>query len=229
MDLLFGSILGVRSSDLWLIVAVAVLASTLLLALWGRLGYATFDDELARADGLNTDRLELLLFLVAAVIIAVSASVVGVILMAAYLVIPAAAARLLARTLAQMTVLAVVLGLVSTVVGLAVSFYLDVQRRHHSAHASGSVPAGGSVRSALSTPVPSLRLRAAKVRSASRSALAAGSRAPGSAHARELTREVQVAHGYLHDAAGRRLSYGQARNEAGRQPALMAATTAATP
>ena len=62
----------------------------------------------------------------AAVIIAVSASVVGIILMAAYLVIPAAAARLLARTLAQMTVLAVVLGLVSTVAGLAISFYLDV-------------------------------------------------------------------------------------------------------
>jgi len=126
MDLLFGSILGVRASDLWLIVAVAVLASALLLRLWGRLGYATFDDELARGDGINTDRLELVLFLTAAVIIAVSASVVGIILMAAYLVIPAAAARLLARTLAQMTVLAVLIGLVSTVAGLALSFYLDV-------------------------------------------------------------------------------------------------------
>ncbi|MFA5595419.1 MAG: metal ABC transporter permease [Trueperaceae bacterium] len=126
MDLLFGSILGVRATDLWLIVGVAVLAAALLLGLWGRLGYATFDDELARADSLNTDRLELVLFLVAAVIIAVSASVVGIILMAAYLVIPAAAARLLARTLAQMTVLAVGLGLVSTVAGLAISFYLDV-------------------------------------------------------------------------------------------------------
>lgn len=126
MDLLFGSILGVRGGDLWLILGVALGSSLVLLLLWGRLGYATFDDELARADGVRTDRLELLLFLLAAVIIAVSASVVGVILMAAYLVIPAAAARLLARTLAQMTVVSVLLGVVSTLAGLALSFFLDV-------------------------------------------------------------------------------------------------------
>jgi len=46
--------------------------------------------------------------------------------MAAYLVIPAAAARLLARTLAQMTVVSVLMGVVSTLAGLALSFYLDV-------------------------------------------------------------------------------------------------------
>ncbi len=126
MDLLFGSILGVRAGDLLVIMVVAVGASALLLALWGRLGYATFDDELARSDGIRTGALELTLFLVAAVVIAVSATVVGIILMAAYLVIPAAAARLVARTLAQMTLISVALGLVSTVVGLAVSFYVDV-------------------------------------------------------------------------------------------------------
>ncbi len=126
MDLLFGSILGVRAGDLWLILAVALLSSAILLLFWGRLGYATFDDELARADGVATARLELLLFMLAAVIIAVSASVVGIILMAAYLVIPAAAARLVSRTLAQTTVVSVLLGLVSTLVGLALSFYLDV-------------------------------------------------------------------------------------------------------
>lgn len=126
MDLLFGSILGVRSGDLLVIMVVALGSSALLLALWGRLGYATFDDELARSDGIRTGALELTLFLVAAVIIAVSATVVGIILMAAYLVIPAAAARLIARTLAQMTVISVALGLVSTVVGLAISFYVDV-------------------------------------------------------------------------------------------------------
>ncbi|HRN17575.1 MAG: metal ABC transporter permease [Trueperaceae bacterium] len=126
MDLLFGSILGVRRGDLIVIVVVAVLAVGALMGLWGRLGYATFDDELARSDGLHTDRLELVLFLLAALVIAVSASVVGIVLMAAYLVIPAAAARLLARTLAQMTLLSVLLGVVSTVVGLGLSFYWDV-------------------------------------------------------------------------------------------------------
>lgn len=126
MDLLFGSILGVRQGDLAVILVVAVVAVGALLGAWGRLGYATFDDELARSDGVRTGALELALFLLAALVIAVSASVVGIVLMAAYLVIPAAAARLIARTLAQMTLLSVVIGVTSTVVGLALSFYLDV-------------------------------------------------------------------------------------------------------
>lgn len=126
VDVLFGSILGVRSADLTVIAVVAAGACLALILMWRRLAYATFDDELAKTDGLRTDRLELLLFLLAAVVIAVSAVVVGVILMAAYLVIPAASARLVARTLAQMTVLSLVLGVLSTLAGLLASFVLDV-------------------------------------------------------------------------------------------------------
>ncbi len=126
MDLLFGSILAVTGPDLVAIAVVAALAVTFLLGLWGRLGYATFDDELARTDGVPTRLLEYLLFACAALVIAVSSVVVGIILMAAYLVIPAASARLLARSLAQMTVLSVVLAVLSTVVGLALSYLVDV-------------------------------------------------------------------------------------------------------
>ena len=126
MDLLFGSILGVRGPDLIVILAVTLLAGALTAAYWGKLAYATFDDELARADGVDTGRAELVLYLLAAVVIAVSSVVVGIILMAAYLVIPAATARLVARTLAQMTLLAVVLGVVATLLGLGASFLLDV-------------------------------------------------------------------------------------------------------
>lgn len=126
MDLLFGSILGVRRIDLVVMAVVMGVSAVVLLANWGALAYATFDDELARADGVNTRALELVLYLVAAVIVSVSAVVVGVILMAAYLVIPAATARLLARTLAQMTALSVALGALATAAGLGLSFLLDV-------------------------------------------------------------------------------------------------------
>lgn len=126
MDLLFGSILAVTGPDLIAIAVVAAVAVTFLLGLWGRLGYATFDDELARTDGVPTRLLEYLLFACAALVIAVSSVVVGIILMAAYLVIPAASARLLARSLAQMTALSVLLALLSTVVGLALSYLVDV-------------------------------------------------------------------------------------------------------
>ncbi|MEJ2358277.1 MAG: metal ABC transporter permease [Deinococcales bacterium] len=126
MDLLFGSILAVTRPDLIVIGVVTVVALSFLLGWWGRLGYATFDDELARTDGVRTRLLEYLLFAIAALVIAVSSVVVGIILMAAYLVIPAAGARLVAHSLAQMTVLSLLLAVVSTVVGLALSFLMDV-------------------------------------------------------------------------------------------------------
>lgn len=126
MDLLFGSILGVTSSDLVVILSVALLATVGLSWLWSSLAYATFDEELARSDGVRTRALEYLLFALAALVITVSAVVVGIILMAAYLVIPAASARLLARTLAQTTVLSITFGVVATVVGLGLSFLIDV-------------------------------------------------------------------------------------------------------
>jgi zinc transport system permease protein len=116
----------VTGPDLAVIATVAVVAVTVLLGAWGRLAYATFDEELAATDGVPVRALEYVLFGLAAVVIAVSSVVVGIILMAAYLVIPAASARLLARSLAQMTLLSVLFGVLSTAVGLALSYLVDV-------------------------------------------------------------------------------------------------------
>lgn len=124
--LLFGSILAVGRGDLTVILVVSGLVLVILLAIWPRLAYATFDAELAQTDGVRVGALEYLLFAVAALIVVVSAQVIGIVLMAAYLVIPAAAARLLARSLFSMTLLAVILGLVSTFAGLVVSFLADI-------------------------------------------------------------------------------------------------------
>ena len=126
IEILFGSILGVRRGDLVVIAVVAVLALALLIALWGRLAYATFDDELARTDGVRTRALEYALFALAAVVIVVSTLVVGVILMASFLVIPAATARLWSRSLLEMSLLSVAVGVVSTTLGLVLSFLVDV-------------------------------------------------------------------------------------------------------
>ena len=96
------------------------------MPLWGQLAYATFDAELAQTDGVKVRGLEYLLFALAAVIIVVSVKVVGVILIASYLVIPAASARLLSRSLFHMTLLSVLIGLLSTALGLILSYFLDV-------------------------------------------------------------------------------------------------------
>ncbi len=126
LDLLFGSILAVRQSELVAIAVTAVLVLATLGATWGRLAYATFDDELARTDGVRTRALEYLLFAVAALVVSVSAVVVGIVLMAAYLVIPAATARLWSRTLAGTSVRAMTIGALTTVTGVLASFLIDV-------------------------------------------------------------------------------------------------------
>ena len=125
-QLLFGSILGISQSDVWVVAGVTLLSVALFIPLWGRLAYATFDAELAQTDGVKVRGLEYLLFALAAVIIVVSVKVVGVILIASYLVIPAASARLLSRSLFHMTLLSILIGLVSTAFGLVLSFFLDV-------------------------------------------------------------------------------------------------------
>jgi zinc transport system permease protein len=126
MDLLFGSILAVRSTELALIAVVGVVAVALLTRLWGALAYATFDDELAQTDGVPARALEYLLFALAALVITVSATVVGIVLMAAYLVIPAAAARLWARSMVSMTLFALLIGTLTTVVGMIASYLFDL-------------------------------------------------------------------------------------------------------
>ena len=125
-SLLFGSILAVSTVDLWVILSVFVLGVSVLTLLWPQLAYATFDSELAQTDGVRVRALEYVLFASTALIVVVSAQVVGVVLMAAYLVIPAAAARLVSRSLAGMTIRAVVIGVLSTVTGLLLSYWLDV-------------------------------------------------------------------------------------------------------
>lgn len=123
---LFGSILGVGRDDVLVIAVVTVLSLGLFWRLWGQLAYATFDAELAKVDGLKINWLEYILFAMAAVIVVASVKVVGAILVAAYIVIPAASARLMSGSLFQMTVLGVTVGLVSTLLGLVLSFFFDV-------------------------------------------------------------------------------------------------------
>ncbi len=122
---LFGSILAVRPADLWALGAIGGLAAA-ALPLWGRWAYATFDRDLARADGVPVDRDDYVLAALLAVTVVAAVKVVGIVLAAAFFVIPAAAARLLTRTFARMTLLAVALGVATAAGGLLGSYALDL-------------------------------------------------------------------------------------------------------
>jgi zinc transport system permease protein len=122
---LFGSILAVRPSDLWMMGGLALL-TILATPLWGRWAYATFDRDLARADHVPVAMDDYLLVTLLAITVVAAVKVVGIILAAAFLVIPAATARLLARTFRVMTGLAMGIGVVTAVGGLLASYGLDV-------------------------------------------------------------------------------------------------------
>jgi len=122
---LFGSILSVTPGDL----AAAALLLVLALAslpLWGRWAYATADREAALADRLPVVRDDYLLAVLLTVTIVVSVKVIGIVLMSAFLVIPAASARLLSRSFLPMSVLSILLSLLTAVTGLLASYALDL-------------------------------------------------------------------------------------------------------
>lgn len=121
---LFGDILSVNPVDLWLILGLGVIIAIATIVLFRGLLYTSFDPIVAKASGLHAGRIEYLLLVMLALTIVVSLQSVGIILVAALLVTPAAAAYQLTSRFAPMMTLAAILGSVSTVGGLYLSYYL---------------------------------------------------------------------------------------------------------
>ena len=123
---LFGDVLGISFADL---ISLTVLASLLLLivwVLWKELLFATFDPLGAGAAGLPVRRLDDLLLILIAVTIVVSLQAVGIVLVVAMITTPAATAQLLVKRFGQMIALAALIGVTSSIVGLYVSYALDI-------------------------------------------------------------------------------------------------------
>lgn len=122
---LFGSILSVSPTDLYASIVITVLA-VITLPLWGRWAYATIDREAAMADRIPVKFDDYLLSILIAVTIVVAAKVVGIVLISAFLVIPAAASRIISRRFLAMTYTSVAIGFVSVILGLFGSYNLDI-------------------------------------------------------------------------------------------------------
>lgn len=125
MAYLFGDILAVSRTDLMVIWGGAALVLFLLWFRWSALLTATMSPDLAYAAGLNPKREQWILTIALALVVAVAIKVVGVLLISALLLIPAAAARPFASTPERMAIAAALIGSVSALGGLQVSFILD--------------------------------------------------------------------------------------------------------
>ena len=124
---LFGSILGVSTSDVLVIAGVAALAVAVVFLQYRPLLFTTFDPEVAEASGVRTARVEALLMLVLALTILSTMQVLGVTLVAASVVIPAVVARMLTDSFARMLLLATRSAAHAVLVGMNVSYHANVQ------------------------------------------------------------------------------------------------------
>jgi manganese/iron transport system permease protein len=122
---LFGQVLGIGNGDLIALVGLAALVLLVVAILWKELLYATFDPLGAAASGLPVGALDYLLLALIAITIVVSLQAVGIILVVAMLVTPAATAQLLTRRFGRLLALATVVGLIGPIVGLYLSYWFN--------------------------------------------------------------------------------------------------------
>lgn len=124
-DFLFGNILGVDRLDIILVVALAALVLAIVMLFYKELLFSSFDPIMAQASGLPTDFLYYLLLVLLAVTIIVSLQAAGIVLVAALLVTPAATAYQMTTRFGPMMIVSAAVGVVSAIVGLYASYYLD--------------------------------------------------------------------------------------------------------
>jgi manganese/iron transport system permease protein len=122
---LFGEVLGIGPGDLIALVVLAVAVLSVIAVLWKELLYSTFDPLGAAASGLPVERLDYLFLAIIAVAIVVSLQAVGIILVVAMLVTPAATAQLLTRSFGRLLALSALIGVVAPVIGLYLSYWAN--------------------------------------------------------------------------------------------------------
>lgn len=124
--ILFGSINGISENDLTLMATMAAVVAVIIVLLYKEFLVISFDLSLAHSLRLPVEVLRLTLLILIAVTIVVSLQAVGIALMLALLIAPAATARLLVHRLHHMIVIACLIGIVSGIVGFYASYYLDI-------------------------------------------------------------------------------------------------------
>ncbi len=123
---LFGSILLVSKNDLLYSFVFLLITLVIFLFWWERWTYSTFDYELAKVDKINVEFDNYLLSVLIAITIVISIKLVGILLVASYLVVPAATAKLISKTFSQMTIFSLIFGVISSEVGIFLSIIFDL-------------------------------------------------------------------------------------------------------
>ena len=123
---LFGNILGVSPEDVIVVAMVTLAVAAIIFFTYKHLLFTTFDPEVAQIYGVQTPWVDTLFALMLAAALMASMQILGVTLIAAALVIPAITARLLTDSFNRLIVSSVVIGALTGLIGMYLSYYLDI-------------------------------------------------------------------------------------------------------
>lgn len=123
---LFGSIATVTHGDVYLILGVGIVIFLAVFLLYKELFFISFNEELAEANGLNTKVFNNVLIILAAITVSVSIRIIGVLLIGALMVVPVVSAMQYGFSFLKTLYLAMVFSLVSVIMGLFLSYYLNL-------------------------------------------------------------------------------------------------------
>jgi manganese/iron transport system permease protein/iron/zinc/copper transport system permease protein len=123
---LFGNILGITQTDLWIVMVIALVVFVALFAIRRPLLFATFDPEVASAYGVSTGSIDLLFIILLAVTVLASTQILGVTLVAAAMVIPPVIARYLTQRFQTLLIVSPLLCAFCGAAGMFLSFHFDI-------------------------------------------------------------------------------------------------------
>jgi manganese/iron transport system permease protein/iron/zinc/copper transport system permease protein len=122
----FGSVLGVSEADMFVIIGVTIVTVAIIVLRYRDLLFTTFDMDVAEVSGVRTNRVDALMMLLLCASILASMKVLGVTLIAAALVVPAVISRMLTNSFSRMLWLSGLIGGLSGLVGMYLSYHLDI-------------------------------------------------------------------------------------------------------
>ncbi len=123
---LFGDILTVSTTDIWGMYIGVLIAITLILSNWSSLLLVTLDEDLAKSEGINPLYINILLTTIMTIVVALSLQIIGLLLITAMLIIPAATARRLVNSPEAMVIISTVIGIFSVIFGIYLSVEMDL-------------------------------------------------------------------------------------------------------
>ena len=126
LSFLFGSIITVSMTDVLMIAGSGTLVLVVVYLLFDKLMLITLDEDIANVAGINTSMINMLFSMLTAAVVVVGMTVVGVLLVSALMIIPVATAHLLRLGFKATMGSAVIFSVLSVVIGLTSSFYLDI-------------------------------------------------------------------------------------------------------